>query len=434
MVEVVAVGISHNTAPVEVRECFSLSQEALEQGLSRLYERGHVDECVVLSTCNRVEVYAASSSPEECIEEIKDWFVGLGDARREHLGRYFYTLTGNRAVGHLFRVSSSLDSMVVGEPQILGQVKQAYRVAHGLGTTGIILNRLFHYAFFVAKRVRHETRIGSQAVSVSYAATQLAERIFDNLSHRTTLLIGAGEMGELAARHLVGAGIKELIIASRTQESALELAGRLGGTAIRIEEVPYFLRRADIVITATGSSDFIVKKTHILEAMKLRRNEPMFLIDIAVPRDIDPRVEEIENVYLYDIDDLKGVLDENMKTRRKHAEKAEEIVRAGVTYFRSWLDGLRVVPTIISITRKFESIKAQEVEKALRRLGDYSDKERKIIEGMAEAIVGKILHSPITNLKREASTSLGVSYSSAIRELFDLDSKFEIVEEDEAQA
>jgi glutamyl-tRNA reductase len=338
------------------------------------------------------------------------------------------------AVRHLFMVASSLDSMVIGEPQILGQVKEAYRAAHVKRTSGLILNRLFHSAFFVAKRVRAETKIGNQAVSISYAAVELAKRIFDDLSKRTVMIIGAGDMAELTSKHLAAASIKDLIIANRTFESAESLAYKLKGKAIKIEEVHYFLRNVDIVVTATGSSDFIIRPQHVHEALKLRKNEPMFMIDIAVPRDIDPRVGEIPNIYLYDIDDLNGVLDANLKTRREHAKMAEEIVLQGEEDFQKWISGLNVVPAIISLKKRFDDIKKTEVEKALRRLSSFSERERKIIESMAQGIVGKILHSPLINLKRETATSLGSLYVDTIKRLFELDGEYELLEEERDEA
>src|SRR3972149_201303 len=344
---VILEGLNYKTAPVEVRERFSFSQSLLEAGLSKLCQLKNVEECLILSTCNRVEIYAASEKAEECVEDIK---------------------------------------------------------------------------------------IGSQAVSVSYAAVELAKRIFDDLSKRTVMVIGTGDMAELAMKHLVAAGIKDLVIANRTFESAESLAYRLKGKAIRIEEVHYFLRNVDIVITATGSSDFIIRPQHVREALNLRKNEPMFMIDIAVPRDIDPRVEEIPNIYLYDIDDLNGVLDENLKIRREHAKRAEEIVLQGEQDFQKWINGLSVVPAIISLRKRFEEIKDVEVQKALRRLSSLSERERNIIEGMAAGIIGKILHNPVTNLKRETATSLGSLYVGTLNRLFELDEKDEFLEEENDEA
>ena len=430
MIQIVLVGLNHKSTPVEVRELFSFSQDALEDGLVKLYQKKSIEECAMLSTCNRVEVYAVSGNADECVGEIKEFLCEFHKMPLGFFSPYLYVLMGHTAVGHLFRVASSLDSMVIGEPQILGQVKEAYKVANLKGTTGLILNRLFHSAFFIAKKVRAETRIGSHGVSVGNAAAQLAKRIFHDLSKRTVMVIGAGEMAELTARHLVDVGIKDLLIANRTLEGAEELAHRLKGKSMRIEEIHYSLRSVDIVITATGSQDFVIRPQHVREAMKLRKNEPVFMIDIAVPRDIDPRVEEIENVYLYDIDDLQGVLEENLNIRREHAKRAEEIALQGERDFGVWLDGLSVVPAIISLKKRFEEIKSAEVERALRRFGDVSERDKRIIEAMASGIIGKILHSPLTNLKRESSSSLGALYVDAIKRLFQLDTEFELLEDE----
>ncbi len=427
MMQIVLVGLNHKSAPVEVRERFSFSQEAIEEGLIKLYQKKSIEECSVLSTCNRVEVYAVSSDADQCVREIKEFLCEFHKIPLEFFSPYLYVLVGHTAAGHLFRVASSLDSMVIGEPQILGQVKEAYKTANLKGTTGLILNRLFHSAFFVAKKVRAETKIGTHGVSVGNAAVQLAKRIFHDLSKRTVMVIGAGEMAELTTRHLSGIGIKELLIANRTLEGAEGLAHRLRGRPIRIEEIHYFLRNVDIVITATGSRGFIIRPHHVREAMRLRKNEPMFMIDIAVPRDIDPRVEEIENVYLYDIDDLQGILDENLRIRQEHARRAEEIALQGERDFQKWLDGLSVVPAIISLKKRFEEIKSAEVERAFRRIGDISEREKNIIESMASGIIGKILHSPLTNLKKESSSSVGALYVDAIKRLFQLDTGFELL-------
>ncbi len=431
---VILVGFNHKTAPVEVRERFSFSQSLLEAGLAKLSEKNNVEECLILSTCNRVEVYAVSQNAQGCVEDIKGFLSEFHSVSLDSFSSYLYVMLDQTAVKHLFRVASSLDSMVIGEPQILGQVKEAYRAAHVTRASRLILNRLFHSAFFIAKKVRAETRIGSQAVSISYAAVELAKRIFDDLSKRTVMVIGTGDMAELAAKHLVAASIKDLVIANRTFESAELLAYKLKGKAIRIEEVHYFLRNVDIVITATGSSDYIIRPQHVREALKLRKNEPMFMIDIAVPRDVDPRVEDIPNIYLYDIDDLNGVLDENLKTRREHAKRAEEIVLQGEEDFQKWINGLNVVPAIISLKKRFDEIKETEVGKALRRLTGLSEREKKIVESLASGIVGKILHNPVTNLKRENSTSLGSLYVDTIKRLFELDGEYESLEEDQDEA
>jgi glutamyl-tRNA reductase len=416
----VLVGLNHKTAPVELRENLYFEQSSLGAGLDCLRERAGIRECAILSTCNRVEVYAVTEN-EDGIKEITDFLSEFHGVPTRHFARYLYALTRNAVTRHILRVTSSLDSMVVGEPQILGQVKDAYRMAVGRKTTGPVLNRLFNHAFFVAKRVRTETGIGNHTTSVSHAAVELAKRIFDDLPRRRVMLIGAGGMGKHALSHLVAAGVRDLTIANRTIGRAQEIVEKTGGTAIRIEEAYNHLKESDIVITATGSNDFIIKPENVLDAQKLRRNEPMFMIDIGVPRDIDPRVGELENVYLYDIDDLQGAVLETSKVRYDHIEKAEEIVLQGDTGFHRWLIGLKAVPTIISIRRRFDEVKSSEVEKALKKLGNISERDREIIEGMASGIIGKILHQPVTRLKTEASKLTGDIFVDTIREIFNLD-------------
>jgi glutamyl-tRNA reductase len=416
----VLVGINHKTAPVEVREKFYFESSAVGVGLDGLREKAGIRECAILSTCNRVEVYAVTEG-EDGVEEIKQFLSEFHGVPIEYFSRYLYVLMRNGVTRHLLRVTSSLDSMVVGEPQILGQVKDAYRMAVGKKATGPILNRLFDRAFFVAKRVRTETGIGNYTSSVSHAAVELTKRIFDDLSKRRVMLIGAGGMGKNALTQLLAAGVRDLFIANRTIDRAQEIARKTGGRAIRIEEAYNHLKESDIVITATGSNDFIIKPQNVLDALKLRSNEPMFMIDIGVPRDIDPRVGELENVYLYDIDDLQGFVLETSNVGHDHLEKAEQIVLQGDTEFQKWLEGLKALPTIISIRKRFYDIKRVELEKALKKLGDISERDREIIEGMASGIIGKILHHPVTRLKREASKLTGDIYVDTIREIFKLD-------------
>jgi glutamyl-tRNA reductase len=434
MLRTVVLGISHKTAPVEIRELFSFSQESLESGVRQLLEKDHVEECIILSTCNRVEIYAVSENVELCLESMKEFLSEIHDVPEETFSPHIYYSIGHMAVRHLFKVASSIDSMVVGEPQVLGQVKESYKIAAGQGTTGLILNRLFHTSFFVAKRIRTETGIGSHAVSISYVAVELAKRIFDDLSKRSVMLVGAGEMAEIAAKHLIKAGISDLLIASRQFENAVALSEKLNGKAISYDEVFYHLKDVDIVITATGSQDFIIKPNHVKEALKLRNNDPMFLIDIAVPRDIDPRIEDISDIYLYNIDDLKNVSDENIKTRQDSSHKAEEIILEVERSFETWLSGLKAVPAIIDLKKRFEVIKNSELEKALAKLEGLSEADRYVIELMASRIIGKLLHNPLTNIKKESSTSLGALYVDSIKKLFDLEKELLILEEEEDEA
>ena len=434
MLRVVLVGISHKTAPVEIRELFTFSGDEAASAISGIKDMDGIEECMVLSTCNRTEIYAATDNADVCVESVKSYLSESSGLAADEFSPYIYISIGHMAARHLYKVACGIDSMVVGEPQILGQVKDAYKTAVLKQSAGLILNRLCHSAFFVAKRVRTETGIGSRAVSVSYVAVELAKRIFDDLSSRKVMLIGSGEMAELAARNLVNAGIGDLVIVSRQFENAAALSERLSGKPVRFEELYYHLKDMDIVITATSASDFIIRTSHVKESLKLRNNEPVFMIDIAVPRDIDPRVGELTDVYLYDIDDLRDVLDENIKTRKESAAKADEIVLEVEKAFQAWIGSLKAVPTIIDLQNRFDIIKNLEVERALSKLDNFTQKDRDVIEAMASRIVGKMLHGPLTNLKKEASTSMGALYLYSVKKLFELESDVLLVEEEEDEA
>jgi len=432
--QIVLVGISHKTAPVEIREQISFTKNEIGRALDELGKIPSVIESVIISTCNRVEIYAVTSEVDKCIEDIKDFVFSFHKIPVGFPESKFYVLVQTDAVRHLYKVTSSIDSMVIGEPQILGQVKEFYRKAFQSGSTGIILNRLFQSSFFTAKKVRSETKIGSNAVSVSYLTVELAKRIFEDLSARSVMLIGTGEMGELSARYLMNSGVSNLIISSRNFENAYLLSQKLNGEPIKLEEIYYRLKDVDIVITATGSSDFIIKEDHIHQALKLRKNEPMFLIDIAVPRDIDPRIEDISGVYLYDVDDLQNVMEKNVKSRFEHAKQAELIINDIGKSFSKWLEGLKVLPTIIELKAHFEQVKYNELNKALRKLGNMEEREQRIIENMATGIVEKLMHHPVTNLKRESSTSLGTLYADTVKQLFGLDESFDLIDELDEEA
>ncbi len=419
MVEILAVGISHKTAPVEVRERFSFSDENLREGLAALRLGESVSECCIVSTCNRVEIYAVTENLGKCRKEIKSFLADFHGMSGDSLDRHTYALSGKAAAGHLFRVASSVDSMVLGETQILGQLKNSHDVARLEKASGLILNRLFNKAFFAGKKVRTETGISSQAVSVSHLGVELAKRIFENLANRTAMLVGTGEMGEIFARYLVSNKIRDLYVTGRNFENARELSRSLGAKPVRFEELLYCLKDVDILVTATGSSDYIIRSEHVRQSLRLRKNDPVFMIDIAVPRDIDPRINEIPGVYLYDIDDLRTVQDVNLNSRKKSLARAEEIISGVERSFMDWMESLRVFPVIIDLGKKFERIRAAEVEKAVRKLEGGAD-GREIVEGLASSIVGKIFHDPATSLKKRASGYEGAVYSEAARTLFGL--------------
>lgn len=413
------VGISYKTAPVEVRERLAFSEKQLSAFLDRLADSPSLEEKVVLSTCNRVEIYAQGLESAEGVSEVIGFLSSYHEFPLESFERYLYVYQHGEAIKHLFRVSSSLDSMVVGEPQILGQVKGAYFLAKEAGGTGLILNQLFEKAFSVAKRVRTETQLGEHAVSVSFAAVELARKIFHKLEGKSVLLIGAGEMSELAARHLLAQGVKAVLVANRTYERAVALAESLGGRAVDFSRLEEELAHADIVISSTGAPHYILTREKAEGAIRARKNRPIFLIDIAVPRDIDPQINEIENIYLYNIDDLHVIVQNNLQEREREAQKAEELIERESWHFLGWLEAQIAVPTIKSLREKAERIRMQEMEKTLSRVS-VSEKEREAINAMTAAIVNKLLHGPISYIKEQSHSGNGFNME-AIRRLFDLD-------------
>jgi len=414
------VGVNHKTAPVAVREKLAFSGDCAGPLLSFVSIDG-VRECCFLSTCNRVEVIFTARRTGEAARAVRDFLfanTGLAGAETE---KYSYFHQGKEAVAHLYKVAASLDSMVVGEPQILGQLKQAYREALEQKTTGIVLNRLLHKSFSVAKRIRTETNIGSSAVSISFAAVQLARKIFGSLEDKAVLLVGAGEMAELAAEHLVSQGIGKVVVANRTLERATRLARRFSGTAVGLDELTSQLAEVDILISSTGATDLILRKEDVKPLMRQRMNRPLFLIDIAVPRDLDPELNDLDNVYLYDIDDLKNVVDLNKAGREKEAVRAEGIVAEEVIKFGQWLEGMEIAPTITAMRQKANAIRQAEVARTLATLKSLSEEERRSVEMLANAIVNKLLHEPTVFLKNSASHGDAQARLDFVRRLFGLD-------------
>jgi glutamyl-tRNA reductase len=420
--KLIVLGINHKTAPLDIREKLVISEHLMGESIQILEDKApEIKEKVILSTCNRMEIYARVTDIKKGVESLKSFLCGYHEIDRETLDKSTYLLVLEDAVEHLFTVTSSLDSMIVGEPQILGQVKGAYNAAKELEATGTILNRLFEQSFTVAKRVRNETGIAENAVSVSYAAVELAKKIFGDLAGKTTLLIGAGEMIELAAKHLVAHGVETVLVANRTYDRAVELATKFNGEAVSFGLLHEELKRCDIVISSTGAPHFVVRKDLAEAVIAERHNKPMFFIDIAVPRDIEPSVNEIDNCYVYDIDDLKNVVEANMAERGKEAERAKVIIKKEVSEFFTWLDHLEVAPAIKTLRDSMEDIRQKEVDKTLSRISGLSDKDRESIEKMTSAIINKAIHSPIVNLKKKAETEEGHKYLKALRYLFNLD-------------
>jgi glutamyl-tRNA reductase len=421
--EILVIGLNHNTAPIEIRECLAFPEDKLGDALSKVHTLSSVKENMIVSTCNRVEVYAATRETEKAIHDLKEFLSQYHGISLKEFEKSLYAHVGEEAVRHIFRVTSSLDSMVLGEPQILGQIKEAYDLSQQAKTSGLILHRLLHRAFHVAKRVRTETKIVIGAVSVSSVAVELAEKIFGTLEKKTVLLIGAGEMCELAARHLVSGGVAKIMVTNRTYERALSLAQEFKGEAIPFEEMTQGLKKPDIVISATNSSQYLIGYDQITKLMKDRKQKPIFFIDIADPRDVDPKVGDIENVYLYNIDDLQKVANENMRDRENEAQKGEAIVQDEMTKFVNWYRSLDVTPTIVALRKKFEEIRKKELEKTLSLHPDLSDKEKKSLEALTSAIINKILHTPISLLKQTNEDAMADLYLDALHALFGLSEK-----------
>lgn len=418
--EIYLIGLNHKTAGVNVREKFALTDcKHLEPGVVPI--EGCIKEALILSTCNRVEILVVGEGDDVINHVLNCW----AQARNEpisDLEPYVYTYTGLEAVHHLFTVAASLDSLVVGEPQILGQLKDAYKEAVELNSAKVIINRILHKAFSTAKRVRTETGVASSAVSISYAAVELAKRIFGDMGDYQAMLIGAGEMAELAATHLLNHGIHKILVANRTYERGKLLAKQFNGEAIAFNELFSKLEEVDIIISSTGAHEAVIRAKDIQGVLKKRKHRPMFFIDIAVPRDIDPDVNALDNVYLYDIDDLKEVVEENMAHRQEEANKARAIVEAETHAFAKWLKSLELQPTIVDLIHRSEHIVEEELAKTLRRIGPVDEKTEKALRGMLKAVANKFNHEPICFLKRRhEEEEAGARYIDITRRMFNLD-------------
>jgi glutamyl-tRNA reductase len=422
--EILVAGLSYKTAPIELRERLAVSEQDLPKPLEMMGDSSELVERMLVATCNRVEVYAVTEGlVHQATEVIADCLATYCNIEKAEFLDKLYTHTAAAAVRHVFRVASSLDSMVVGEPQILGQVKTAYTIAHAREATGIILNNLLEQAFHVAKRVRTETGVAASAVSVASAAVELARKIFGDLTGRSVLILGAGEMAELALRHLVDDGVRSVLVANRNFDRATTLARQFDGRAVTFEVFRQEMVGADIVISATSAPHVILKKEDMHAIIQQRRHRPIFLIDIADPRDIDPACNDLENVYLYNIDDLQSVVEANLKERKREADRAEVIIDREVGIYLNWLRSLDVVPTIVSLRQRVEEIRGAELQKALVRMADLTPEQREAMTAMSHAMVNKILHRPMTELKRRAALRDGHLYTTALRRLFGLEEK-----------
>ena len=419
---IVLVGVNHKTAPVEVRERLAFSDEASAEGLRTLVDGEIIREGLIVSTCNRVEILTATTADQlqQGAQRVTDFLDRARALPAGFLAKHLYSHTDDQAVRHLFRVASSLDSMVLGEPQVLGQVRRAYSLAVEAGTAGRVLNRLVHHTFRVAKRIRTETGIAANAISISYMAVELGKKIFNSLKGHTVMLIGAGEMAELSLRHLVNAGASRVLIANRTEESARRLANEFGGEVIPFEQLAEFLPEADVVICSTGAPEYIVTEPLTRQVRERRRNRPTCFIDISVPRNIDPAVGRLPNVFIFDIDDLESVISSNIREREREAERAELIVRSEVMQFQQALRALDIGPTIGALRQKLQELARAEMERQRNRLGSLTPEQETAIEALLMSTVNKISHPVLNQLRRSYETSDSDAVQ-ALRDIFGLE-------------
>jgi glutamyl-tRNA reductase len=412
--------LNHKSAPVEVRERLAIPESRLPEACKRLSQHPGIEEGMIISTCNRVELIANVKNGNADLRSFLKEYFNIEPAV---LDQHFYEYREQDAVRHVFRVASSLDSMVVGEPQILGQVKEAYATARAVGAVRAQLDQLFTRAFAVAKRVRTETAVGSSSVSIASVAVELAKKIFGNLKGKTVYLVGAGKMSELAARHLLAHGAASIFVANRTYDRAIRLAQKFDGQAIEFSRLYDTCDKADIVITSTGASHAIFRREHGEQFLSRRRNRPMFFIDIAVPRDVDAEMNKIDGIFVYDIDDLQQAVATHVADRRKEAEHAEDIVNSEVQKFHARLQTLDVVPTIVSLQDHLETIRQAEIDRVRGRLGTLSPDQEMAVEALTRGIINKVMHTPISALKTAAREPEATTVVDLVRRLFNLQEK-----------
>jgi glutamyl-tRNA reductase len=419
-VHVVVTGISHKTAPLALRERLALNDEGALLLAREVLDDADICEAMALSTCNRTELYVYAGDTLAAEQTCLGRLAQLAGVPADELRSRAYSYSGDGAIAHLFRVTASLDSMVVGEAQIVAQLKAAYQLACDGGCTSVVFNRLFRHALEVGKRVRSETAIGERPVSVSSAAVELARQVFGKLEHRVVLILGAGETSELTAVHLRSGGVARLLVSNRTGESAADLASKVGGAAVPWDEIESHLTVADIVISSTAAPHHVVTRALVETAMERRKHRPMLFIDLAVPRDLDPEIGRVADAYLYDIDDLRQVVEQNRGEREREAVRAEQIVHQELGKVNSWLRTLDVVPTIAMLRDAVESVRTHEMERLASRLSDLSDRQRRQVDVLTTSIVNKILHVPTVRMKELADKRECYLYVQAVRELFGL--------------
>lgn len=427
---IIVTGFNHKTAPVELRERMTVPPETLNRSLQRLSNMKSIMECVILSTCNRLELYVVSDQPHTGRYYSKAFMEQAFNMSKEEFVDHLYVKEEDEAVRHLMRVTGGLDSMVLGETQILGQVKDAFQAAQEQKTTGTIFNRLFKETVTLGKRIHSETEIGQHAVSVSYAAVELGKKMFSTFSGKTVLLLGAGETGELTAKHIHEAGADRVIVLNRTYEKAEEVADRFGGEARSISRLTESLSEADIVVSSTGAPKAVIQRDEVKQAVG-KRLTPLFLIDIAVPRDIDPQIHDLDNVFLYDIDDLNGIVEANRDLRQREATKAEQMIGEAVSQFREWINTLGVVPLITALRKKATDIQQETMNSIERKLPDLTEREKRVLRKHTKSIINQMLRDPVTRIKELAATKEQDQALEMFVHLFALEDTLQELEQEE---
>ncbi|WAA10231.1 glutamyl-tRNA reductase [Fervidibacillus albus] len=418
--QLIVFGLNYKTAPVEIRERLSFQESQLEDGMLELNHSDCILESMIVSTCNRTEVYVVANELHSAKKDIKRFLENAFHIRWEHFKPYLYIYENESLVKHLFRVACGLDSMILGETQILGQVKSSFLRAQKIGVTGTVFNQLFKDAVTVAKKAHSETEIADHPISVSYAAVELAKKIFGDLSKKKVLVIGAGKMGELALKNLQSSGASDIIIMNRTYERAVNVAKKFDARARTFQEFERSLAEADIVISSTGAKDYIVTKPLMEKTVKRNRQKPMFFVDIAVPRDIDPRINELPSVFVYDIDDLEGIVEANIQERKRAAMKIEGMIEDATMDFKRWLNTLDAVPLIASLRERALAIQRRTMDSLEKKLPELSEREKKVIGKHMSSVVNQMLRDPILQIKELASKPNGDEALECVRRIFDL--------------
>lgn len=428
---IIKVGLTYQTAPIEIREKLVFSDDHIEKAMIELNNQKSILENVILSTCNRMEIYVVADQLHTGRYYVKKFLADWFELEIDTFSKYMEILDNDHAVEHLFRVSTGLKSMVLGETQILGQIRQAFLTAQKINTTGTLFNELFKQAIAFAKRAHRETAINDQAVSVSYAAVELAKKIFGDINQKQVVILGAGEMGEQTARNLAGAGTNEIIVVNRTLERAHELANKFHAKAAKMTELERIMKNADILISSTGSSAHVLTKEDLISVQKERKGEPLFLVDIAVPRDLDPKIGELDSVFLYDIDDLQHIVDANLEARKAAAEEIELMLEAEIVAFNEWITTLGVVPVITALREKALAIQGTTLDSIIRKIPDLDERERKVLNKHTKSIINQLLKDPIRQAKELGAKENPIDSLSLFIDIFGLDEsvKTEVAEQ-----